>query len=538
MEAAVDAPPEDAFVPAPHRPFPVLPRNGPAQLSPARIVMIVGPDEPLQDGLFAYADALATSEWARVAGEPYGVTLAPEVLHIMGHAHPDRMNFQALRAYVREVIAAHPEARPDGHTVYMFVFQPGTHFGRIDEPICDEEIGAHSVFELAPWTGTATDALGFAQRCPSDSGLDELAEISETVSHEIIEAATDSNPPNGWVLRPGHDTLEGTEPPWALPVWSYFQRGGVENADLCTGTLYREGDHVFTRNWSPAAAARGGDPCVPALMEPYYSATTETEWVTLPAGVSTQVPVTGWSTGPRADWSVTAVTVRQSERGFAALFPGSARSAMVNNGTTAMLSITTPSTPGAWAIVHLVSSASPPRRAVLGWGSIPAPETGDIRHHQVLGVHTSRRGATRPNGCGDNACSTGETCATCPDDCGACGSVCGAVNLSVTCGTTRCPTGSTCSGGRCVCGTGTLASTCAGAACPAGGCTGSNWWCGRCGLPNFIVECPGGGACPAFSACTATGCQCNAGYQAVSCTGAPCTTRGACTYPEYWCARM
>jgi len=540
-----DAAPDDAadgsrFVPAPHRPFPVLSRNDGGVLDPVRLVMILGPDEPLRDALRAFADAVPASAWLRETGGPYGVRMASEVVHLVGGAVPERMNRAALRAYVAAAYARQPAAAPDGHSVYLVVFPPGTHFQADDggEDPCSLS-GEHSSLSNAPWAGETTDGLAWAHRCALSPGQTELDALTVTIGHELIEAATDPNPPHGFALPVGRSQLVDGEPPWALSVWSYFQDGAVENADLCEGAFWHELDHTYPRSWSPVAAALGGDPCVPALPDAYFSSTTPTEWVTVPAGATAQVAVTGWSTGPRDDWYVTPVLWSQSATGFRASFSDGAASARVNNGREATLSVRGSSTPGSYAVFHLISSATAPRRTVTGGSIFSVPPTGDQRHDQLLGVHTTCQGCTRAPSCGDNRCDTaaGETCGSCPDDCGACGIQCGASNRSVSCeGGATCPSGAACvAGGGCQCNAGTVAATCDGRPCPPGGCRGDDSWCVGCGRANSTVLCPGGFTCPSFAQCTTTACNCMAGYRAVSCAGVACAGGNTCPAYSWWC---
>ncbi len=48
------------------------------------------------------------------------------------------------------------------------------------------------------------------------------------------------------------------------------------------------------------------------------------------------------------------------------------------------------------------------------------------------------------------------------------------------------------------------------------------------------VLCSDGSYCPANSYCTGTGCVCNSGYTAETCSGAACN--GGCSAPNYYCA--
>jgi hypothetical protein len=524
------------FAPAGHPPFPVLPPNDGSELHMPRLVVIVGPDESLADELFAFGDAMVQSAWLTAIGKDYGVTptAGATSVHLTGAAVPATMDDTALRAYVEATIAANAGAAADGRTVYLFFYPPGTGYG----DGCATAIGAHTTLETVAYQkGAPVDGLAWVQRCPAPGGMTELDALTIAASHEFAESVTDAYPPHGFALPAERWPQTGTSPPWSVSSWSYFQGGAIEAADLCEGTIIDEGGFAYQRIWSTPAAAAGGDPCVPGLAEPYYSASAPQDWITVPAGTVANVPITGWSTGPRADWFVTGFWAATHEAGFSASFAaGGATASGMNNGVTAMLSVTTPDAPGAFAVFQLVASESPPDPST---GVIPEPATGDRTHAWVFGVRTTCASCTEPPSCGDGTCETakGETCATCPDDCGACGALCGASNLAVPCGASACPAHAVCQvGDVCACAEGFTSVTCDGEACSGASCVSPGWWCvpAACGAAGFTAPC-GAGFCPADALCTSDErCACAPGSLATTCEGQPCPS-GGCSYPDYTC---
>jgi hypothetical protein len=520
------------FVPAGHPPFPVVPPNDGSELVMPRLVVIVGPGDPLADQLFAFGDALVQSAWLAAIGHDYGIapTAGTSSVHITGGAVAATMDYSALFAYVTTTLEANPAAAPDGHTIYLFFYPPGTSRG--DD--C-ADLGAHGAMTIAPYQkGTGVDSLAWAQRCPIPAGMTEIAGLTITASHEVAESATDAYPPHGFALPAQLWPQTETTPPWAVPSWSYLQSGGVEVADLCEGTVIDDGAFAYQRIWSTTAAAAGGDPCVPAAPAPYYSAATPRDWITVPAGSTAMVPVLGWSTGPRADWAVSVFYGDTHEGGFTPTFAGGATTTMINNGVTAMLEVTTPSTPGAFVVYELLSSEGPPD--VNGY--LAESTTSDWWHRWMFGIRTTCVDCTEGPDCGDGICETSksETCATCPDDCGACGALCGPSNFTVPCGASSCPTGATCTGGTCSCPTGFTSVTCTGEACSGTSCVSPGWWCvpATCGDQNRTVPC-GSGSCPSSSLCTPDlECSCAAGSVASTCDGQPCPS-GGCKAGDYWC---
>jgi hypothetical protein len=510
-----------------------MPKNDASELTMPRLVVIVGPTEPDAAQLFAFGDALLQSAWLTAVGKDYGVgaKAGATSLHLTGAAVPATMDGTALRQYVNDTITANPAAAADGNTIYVFFYPPGT--GRGDS--C-ADLGAHGTLGTAPYAGLTTDALAWAQRCPAPAGMSDLDALTITASHEVLEVATDLYPPHGYAMPDKLWAFTGTETPWEISSWSYYQGGAVEVGDLCEGTILEEGGVAYQRIWSTSAAAKGGDPCVPAIAEPYYSASAPADWVVLAPGTTASVPITGFSTGPRGDWYVTVYYGDTYGGDFKPTFGGS-KTTTLNAGCTATLSVTTPAASGAFGVFKLVSSESPPDPST---GIIPLPASGDQRHVWTFGVRTTCDGCAPLPSCGDGTCdtATGETCASCPDDCGACGAVCGASNFGVPCGTSTCPTHASCqSEGGCACDIGYTASTCDGVACSGASCVDPSWWCvpAACGAANFVTECAGNFTCPADATCgQSDSCYCAPGTVTSTCDGQPCPS-GGCSYPDYWC---
>jgi hypothetical protein len=136
------------------------------------------------------------------------------------------------------------------------------------------------------------------------------------------------------------------------------------------------------------AAAQGGDPCAPALPEPYFNVTTDQDWYPIAAGATVTVELRGWATGPREEWFLyptieassldgpdagsevftAAITADESADANGVVFAG------INNGKKATLTVTAPHAPsGTWAVVRVVSRPSSPQN--------------DTLHRQAIGFH-------------------------------------------------------------------------------------------------------------------------------------------------------
>jgi len=194
----------------------------------------------------------------------------------------------------------------------------------------------------------------------------------------VIEAASDPAL-NAWILVPGSQVW--TANPFAIVDYPALL---AENADLCPSTRYVEGAFTYTRSYSNAAVLAGGDPCVPALNVPYFNTSTLPTWYGAASSVS--IPVTGWSTGPVADWGVTGGVLGSSGgrptvtlSGDSVIVNGVVARKM-NNGRTLTVTVTFPpgTAQGSWALIDL-------RSARLDAAPVPPPGA-DLSHHWYVGV--------------------------------------------------------------------------------------------------------------------------------------------------------
>jgi hypothetical protein len=128
-----------------------------------------------------------------------------------------------------------------------------------------------------------------------DPDVDYRVILFPNASHEIIEAATNPSP----LVNPAYWLGDQQNP------WSQF---GGEVADECIGLTIVASDYKLTRVWSNAVASDGGDPCQPSPPgEVFYDVTpTPDQNLTIPAGTSLTITLTGWSAAPLAAWFVTA----------------------------------------------------------------------------------------------------------------------------------------------------------------------------------------------------------------------------------------
>jgi hypothetical protein len=271
------------FTQAPHAPFPAVPGLSSSVMPSLRLVSVVTEGDPLRDGIYAFGDALVASDWLKSFGAEYATATSGTHVHLDGPAVGDTMAVSDMITYVQAL-----EPTPPSQTIYVVYLPPGTNIvlGKEQNCGCNSIGGAHTILDAAG------DALAYVQRC-NTSDNDSVTRIA---SHEVAESLTDSAQ-HGYYMPQGN-------PPWTASVWASFQGGGVEIGDLCASTFVTEGQWTYQRIWSNAAAAAGGDPCVPALPVPFFDTSTDSDWVQIAPGATVTVPVTGWSTGARPDWYV------------------------------------------------------------------------------------------------------------------------------------------------------------------------------------------------------------------------------------------
>jgi len=381
-DAGADAPgtPEAGpFVPATHPPWPQVPSNQGIVLKPMKLVTIVSSGDPLATQLFAFGDALIASHWWTSVSAEYGASATGGSVHVTGPSITQNPDQTAMTSYIQSVIASSAAAAPNGNTMYMLYLPPN--ISAID-PVngvntsCQYFGGFHDIFDM---TVNGADAWGVGQRCPlQGSGLTELQDLTITGSHEILEAATDPQPGLGWALG-AVDPMQ----PWTTPP-TLVAPGG-ELGDLCLGTQWIEGSYMYQRIWSNAAAAAGGDPCLPAYPNAKYdNASSPQAWYKVTGGGSVDIPLTGFSTGPTGDWALEALLLSSTASGFnpsitsatSVVSPGGMTFSTTNNGRMAKLTVTAPS---------IASGSS----AVFGIASVAigAPAAGDAYHLWTVGVY-------------------------------------------------------------------------------------------------------------------------------------------------------
>ncbi len=262
--------------------YPQLPYGGGPLLWPVRLVTLTPSNQSHETEIERFTDQVFESSWWGTVSTAYGLDAgAWSTVHLTGPAMAGtRIDFAEVSTYCLNglVEAGIPL---DGQTLAIVVLS--------DNAYPAEAAAYH-------WTLDGTDecaTMGF----PPD-GEGGLGSLAFSMTHEIAEAITD----------PGYYSyaFQGS---WAPPpFFSLWAPPGIrtEAADLCQDEIFDEtfgdGGALYATVWSNAAAADGGDPCIPARPAPYYTVRSSQNWVPVMPGKPATLSLDGWSTAPVSNW--------------------------------------------------------------------------------------------------------------------------------------------------------------------------------------------------------------------------------------------
>ncbi len=307
------------FQPAPHPRMPQVANLGGPVLDAPKVQPIFYAADLDQAAIGAFLTALASSAYWPATTSEYGVgplqILPPVVLTTTPPLTIDDDSLEA-QLVANTASAAAPWGAADPQTIYLYVLPQGTNAVFSGGATCCQDFGGYHL-EVRSNGVAVPYAVGCS--CPGALGpnLSVLQERTVAISHELIEAATDPLPRSD----PAY-----TRQDFAHYVWTFLTGGEV--GDLCAfnpDLVYRLPGTTYSvqRSWSNAAAERAQNPCVPApTIGPYVNAFAAldpiafgagvnafpTQGLIIPLGTSRTVPVTLYSTGPSASWTVTAYT--------------------------------------------------------------------------------------------------------------------------------------------------------------------------------------------------------------------------------------
>jgi len=335
--------------PAPHAPLPQLVNaaKGPVLTAPT-IYLVFYPSYPFEPDLKAFAQAMTTaSYWATTTSE-YGVGAISYGGTIdLTDTPPTTIGQTDIQTWVASEIQSGAFGTPDPQAIYTIVY-PKTTVVTEPNPIssafgvvqsCQGFLGYHDNVSVA--LGDAGTMTSFAYAVIPTCSF--LTSVTETLSHEWIEAATDPQ-----LTSAGTFTLTGGPnaafygPDTDHVIWALL--GGGEAGDLCEP----EGASVYVaptdlgqlvqRTWSNVSAQASHDPCVPLISGAFFDAapvltqtvsftsaftgSVTTKGVVIPQGQSQTIEVDLFSDGDTGGaWTVTADDVMATYYGSYGIKP-------------------------------------------------------------------------------------------------------------------------------------------------------------------------------------------------------------------------
>jgi hypothetical protein len=353
-DAAVDAS-DDGYngsistdYPAPHPPLPevVNAAHGPVLASP-KIYLVFYPSYALEPDLKTFAQSMATSPYWTTTTSEYGVGAFTYAGTIdLTDTPPQTISQTDIQSWVATELQNGAFGTPDPQAIYTIVYPPTTTVTQPNpiSPIlgdvksCQAFGGYHDNTSAAIGDAGATS---FAYAVIPTCG--PITTLTETLSHEWIEAATDPQ-----VTTSGTFTLTGGPnaafygPDTDHLVWALL--GGGEIGDLCEP----EGVNAYVtpsdlkravqRTWSNASAQGSHDPCVPVASGAFFDSapvldqtvsftsqltgTITTKGVVIPQGQSKTIEVDLFSDGDTGGpWTVSASDVLSTYYGSYGLKP-------------------------------------------------------------------------------------------------------------------------------------------------------------------------------------------------------------------------
>jgi hypothetical protein len=339
-----------ALHPAPPQ---LVDQGGPVLTAP-KVVTVTYPGDTNAAALAAFGAQLTRNAWwdtvrqgfcetgttTCVGDGPVGTHVALAAAPAASYTDSIHGGASTMQTYIQSLVGAGEIPQPDGQTILAFYF-PATTRVTLDGAVSCDVFGA---YHNATTAGGVQFTYAVISECPiSAQGPAEtmLQQTTFAASHEILELATDpfqTQTTFGYYLN--------TKDPSILP-WNNV--GGGEAADLCTDFLglgqdqTTEGGFLVTRIWNDAAAAAGGDPCLPASSAVYINAAPEKWLLTIPVGGSATFEATAFSSAATANWTLLGGDLNTSgstTSPYLGITINGAKSASVNNGDKVTVSVT------------------------------------------------------------------------------------------------------------------------------------------------------------------------------------------------------
>jgi hypothetical protein len=411
-----------------HLPLPQLADQGGGLLTAPKIVSITFSDDPMAPQLQTFGASITSSAWWNTVRPGYcegsggpclgdGSLAAVELSTAAAATYSDSTTggpstFQQwLASAVSSGQLPPPGPGAISNTLYV-VYLPQTTTITLDGVASCSATGFggyHNIWQasgsqLVPYA-VIDECAPLSPQFPNVPADTVLQDATINASHEILEAASDPNPPTGYAL-------DGTNP----DNWGWLDvTGGGEAGDMCEDLLglnqdqTSDGSFTVQRIWSSSRAAAGLDPCNPAPAgDVYFNAAPRQAFFVLDVGASASFDVDAFSSAAMKDWtlmaqdwsdSATITYLTFSIDGATTTKAGP--SIQVNNGSTVHVTVTLTREPGALdtgeadgAIVSF--SGDPARPAAAHMWPIAVMSTADAMDAGVGPGTTVVRRVRRP----------------------------------------------------------------------------------------------------------------------------------------------
>ena len=307
----IDAPPP--FMEALPGSIPHLVDVGGAVLATPKVQAIFfANDATVQAQIDDFETQLAGSTYWSTAGSEYGVGAVTKLPTIVVTDTPPTTGAGITALLDKHLTGAGADWTYDPNTIYSVFTPDGVVVSDADGTSCQDYDAYH---DEDTTTAGKPILYAFMPRCTGQGPV--LDELTESASHEWLEAATDPHVQT----TPAYGDADPDN-----YIWAYTP--GAEVGDYCEylDSAYQQlvGSYKVQRTWSNASAMAGHDPCVPVLTAPYASAApimadtvtindgqsqTMTKGVKVALGQSVTIPVQLYSDAPMADFTVDAIDI-------------------------------------------------------------------------------------------------------------------------------------------------------------------------------------------------------------------------------------
>jgi hypothetical protein len=390
------APPAFAFTPAPHTQLPDLHKNNYAG-KPLRVITFVKADghpnsvTSFDSRVVWFGHALVRSNWYKAASAAYqlgsqGTSGARRVTDMPTAGNT--MTAAKLTTKVREWMHAMGLHKNASVRTIFVIYLPCIDGTSWSISKCGKNSFHPKVTLTSPDPDfTAGDSMAVINLPTDKTPVVDSATVA--ASHEIIEAATDSDGP-GWQMHAADENAPFDVSPW---IFNENQNGTTEVMDMAGGSRITEKfadathgySYRYERVFTNAAANANHDPFVPASPLGYASVSSSTNgWVKgSSARTIYKFTLTAWSTKVVPDWtlstSVAAWKGGASTPATTSKCTPSLSKKTVNNGVSVTLTVTYSgsATRSYWCAIKIKSSTA---------GASPTGTTNDKFRQWLVGL--------------------------------------------------------------------------------------------------------------------------------------------------------